>query len=289
MIGVYNYLGGKNLCNIVANITVRKIEELFPNAETDISVINVGNFFIVKGSTSSDKVINVAQSVQEILKSHNEDLSNKIKVIDTVIYNKPPKDDVLNISFTYSKNIKKYKKTLNELSKNKTYLNLYIDECSKVIHYCEELFNEKIDEDSISKHFENFNLIEKKYSNDTFISDRFYGLSKCNEKYYHIILMNITHHLFSLSISDYVNISINSINKIDDLDNLNINLNLNDTKCVVKKEWLESLLLDVFPFSVGALKEYISVDLKNEFEYLIGSEETPYWENVNLAKEFVLL
>ena len=37
MIELYNFLSGKNLCNVVANITVRKIEELFPEFEGDCS------------------------------------------------------------------------------------------------------------------------------------------------------------------------------------------------------------------------------------------------------------
>ena len=124
MVSVYNYLGGKNLCNIVANIVVRKIEESYPNADTDISVINLGVFFVVRGVTSSNKVINIAQSLQDVLKSHNEDLSNKIKVIDTISYNKSPEQDYLNISFTYSKIIKNYKSTLNKFSNDNSYLNI---------------------------------------------------------------------------------------------------------------------------------------------------------------------
>ena len=114
-------------------------------------------------------------------------------------------------------------------------------------------------------------------------------MSICNEKYYHLILRNITHHLFSLSISDYTNFSINSTNKIESINNLNINLNLNDTKCIVKKEWLESIILDIFPFEINSLKEYFNVDLNNEFEYLINSGNSPYWEKNKLINEIILL
>ena len=45
----YNFLDGENLCNIFASLIVNKINESFPNANTEISVINVRNFFIIKG------------------------------------------------------------------------------------------------------------------------------------------------------------------------------------------------------------------------------------------------
>ena len=56
MIEVSSFLSGKNLCNIFADLIVKKINEEFPDAKTQISVINVRNFFIVKGVTTSDIV-----------------------------------------------------------------------------------------------------------------------------------------------------------------------------------------------------------------------------------------
>ena len=64
----YNFLDGKNLCNIFANLIVKEINTIIPDSKTDISVINVRNFFIVKGTTTFNEVINLAELFQNFLK-----------------------------------------------------------------------------------------------------------------------------------------------------------------------------------------------------------------------------
>ena len=53
---IYNYLDGKSICNIFANLIVNKIHIEVPDAKTEITVNNVRNFFIVKGSTSHNEI-----------------------------------------------------------------------------------------------------------------------------------------------------------------------------------------------------------------------------------------
>ena len=84
----YNFLDGKNLCNIFANLIVKEINNKLPDAKTDISVINVRNFFIVKGTTTYNEVINLAELFQNYLKKYDTELSNKVRVIDSILYNK---------------------------------------------------------------------------------------------------------------------------------------------------------------------------------------------------------
>ena len=66
MIEVSSFLSGKNLCNIFADLVVKKINEVTPDAKTQITVINVRNFFIVKGVTTSDSVINLSDILRKI-------------------------------------------------------------------------------------------------------------------------------------------------------------------------------------------------------------------------------
>ena len=73
MIEVSSFLSGKNLCNIFADLIVKKINEEFPDAKTQISVINVRNFFIVKGTTTYNEVINLAELFQNYLKKYDKE------------------------------------------------------------------------------------------------------------------------------------------------------------------------------------------------------------------------
>ena len=46
---VYNLLDGKSLCNIFASVIVNKINDSCVDAITEITVVNVRSFFIIKG------------------------------------------------------------------------------------------------------------------------------------------------------------------------------------------------------------------------------------------------
>jgi hypothetical protein len=289
MIELYNFLSGKNLCNVVANITVRKIEELFPNAETEISVINVGNFFIVRGHTSSDKVINISESVGSVLKKYNEKLSDNIKVIDTILYNFSFKKKPIDIFYKTSKKVNKLNYLLNKISSENIFTDLKIDEINNVIFFDPKGNDNVLVESELTKVFKNYKLIQTNFLNETFISDRFFGLSNNDEKYYYLLLMNICHHLFCLSISDDIKISINSTQIYEPDNNLNVNLDLKNSKLIVKKDWLESLVLDVFPFDLDELKNHFEINLNDEFDFLTIPEHQAKWMNTKFVKDIILV
>ena len=62
---VYNFLDGNNLCNVFANLLVNKYEELSPNSKTEIKVINLRNFFVVRGVTSCEELCNITELFQK--------------------------------------------------------------------------------------------------------------------------------------------------------------------------------------------------------------------------------
>jgi predicted alpha/beta superfamily hydrolase len=68
-IEIYNHLDGNNLCNLFANTIVEKLKENNPNVMVEISVINVRNFFIVRGKTDSDTVLNLTDVISKKLES----------------------------------------------------------------------------------------------------------------------------------------------------------------------------------------------------------------------------
>ena len=132
-LNVYNLLDGKTLCNIFASLIVNKINQLSPNSKTEISVINVRSFFIVKGITNSGIAINPSEILQEFLKPYGDEKSNSVRVIDVILYNTEVKNDYLNISKSYDKKLDL------ELKENFNFLNTFIPE--------KLYFNYKIDKE----------------------------------------------------------------------------------------------------------------------------------------------
>lgn len=259
---VYNFLDGKNLCNIFANLIVNKINESFPDARTEITVVNVRNFFIIKGQTTSEVLINISELFQEYLNKYNEELSKKIRVFDMVLYGISV--PVLPLTI-YHEEIKKItqrtnqlQKYINEFAKNKIYFNIKVDDDSNLVYFdcSDDQYNEV--KNILLKKFDGYEYVKYDFSNEVYVSDKLYGLTNHNEKPYILLLNHITDHLFKLGISKEVKMSINTSINTSDLNNESINLKLENNNHIVKKEWLESLIMDVFPFELEVLKTKFS-------------------------------
>ena len=85
MVELYNNLDGKNLCNIFASVIVNKINDSCVDAITEITVVNVRSFFIIKGKTSSTIVLNLSDIIRDFYEKLNKDVG-PIKVFDLIFY-----------------------------------------------------------------------------------------------------------------------------------------------------------------------------------------------------------
>lgn len=291
MIEVYNFLDGKNLCNIFASLIVDKINESFPDAKTEITVINVRNFFVIKGRTNSDVVINCSDILQDFLKEFNQEENIKSNVIDAILYNTKVENEIINLSYTLDKKQSErsiyLQNYLNKLLDKKINLSLEVNDELKYVFY------DTTDEDDfkilelLSNEFIDYYIVKKDKSNEIFVSDRYYGLSNNTEKMYHTLLRNVTHHLFSLGISKNVDIKLVSYNDIHSIDNLNVDLIIKGNH-IVKKEWLESLILDIFPFEYNELKNKFGNSDTKSYEEITTNYKNCTWKKLDLSKEFIL-
>lgn len=287
----YNFLDGKNLCNIFANLIVKEINKNLPDAKTDISVINVRNFFIVKGTTTYNETINLAELFQNYLKEYDTELSNKIRVIDSILYNKVVDQEPLNLKEVFIKSQeKKYQnlqEKLNSHTKEKVYFNFKLQERTNHVYY--DCSSDQLSTviKILEKQFPNFILIKSDFSQEIYVSDKVYGLSN-NNRLYHFLLWSIKNHIFDLGISKKLDLSLYSDVSIDEMDNLTVNFVLHNDDHIVKTEWLESLVLDVFPFDVESLKsKYGNVD---DLESLImGNDEEYPFKELSYSRDFILL
>jgi len=286
----YNFLDGKNLCNIFASLIVKKINESVPNAKTEISVINVRNFFIVKGKTSSDKPLMVADIFQEFTSKYSEDLSKTIRVIDIINYTTDPEYDSIDIDYQLKKDYNDFniQKFVNSFVDKNIYFNLKLDKSNLSIYY--DCLSEKNDDvvHILKSKFSDYKLFKSDFSQETYISEKFYGLSNNNEKLYHMALKHIFHNISMVGITKELNVKLTSENKISSIDNENINLFIYNDNHIVKTPWLTSLILDVFPFTVSELTElYLSSEI-NHVDDVINDDDNAPWKKLNMVGDLIL-
>jgi hypothetical protein len=287
----YNFLDGKNLCNIFANLIVKEINNKLPDAKTDISVINVRNFFIVKGTTTYNEVINLAELFQNYLKKYDTELSNKVRVIDSILYNKVVDQEPLNLKEVFIKSQeKKYQslqQKLNRYTKEKVYFNFKLQERTNHVYY--DCSSEQLSTviTILEEQFPEYVLVKSDFSQEIYISDNVYGLSN-NNRLYHFLLWSIKNHIFELGISKKLDVSLYSDANINEMDNLTVNFVLHNDDHIVKTEWLESLVLDVFPFDVESLKtKFGNVDDLEEL--IMGTDELYPFKQLSYLNDFILL
>lgn len=288
MIEVSSFLSGKNLCNIFADLIVKEINKVSPDAITEIKVINVRSFFIVKGFTSSEKIVNVSDILSDLYQGYDENLVKTVRVIDVIIYNKKI-DRKLNINIQNNNQTKKIEGNLlvicNKLQKEGYYLNLKVHD--KNLFYDFEHSVEYVHE-YICSNFKGYNCIKDDFSNDVYASDLIYGLSDNYEKYYHFLLNKISFNLLSRGFSTCLNLSISSNNNLEDIDSDNINLSIHN-KTTINNEKLESLILDIFSFKLSDIKNEFNL---SDFDLIDSLTETDYvtcWENYNGTKDLMFL
>lgn len=287
----YNFLDGKNLCNIFANLIVKEINNKLPDAKTDISVINVRNFFIVKGTTTYNEVINLAELFQNYLKKYDTELSNKVRVIDSILYNKVVDQEPLNLKEGFIKSQeKKYQslqQKLNRYTKEKVYFNFKLQERTNHVYY--DCSSEQLSTviTILEEQFPEYVLVKSDFSQEIYISDKVYGLSN-NNRLYHFLLWSIKNHIFELGISKKLDVSLYSDVNINEMDNLTVNFVLHNDNHIVKTEWLESLVLDVFPFDVESLNTKFG-NVEDLEELIMGTDEVYPFKQLSYLNDFILL
>ena len=289
----YNFLDGNNLCNIFATLLVQEIENKSPNAETEIIVLNVRNFFLVKGNTTSSEVINVGEVFSDFLIKYSKQKSENVRVIDLINYVEVIKKNnyLLKESFNKKESKSQFENEnfLNSLIKEDIFLNIKINHEDKLVFYsCENCVDDFI-KNIISVYAIDYVIEPSDFSNEIYMSEKYYGLSKSADKYYICLLRNIAYHLFSKGVSKHLDFEITFDIPYEDLNSDNIKLRITNSDHITKKSWLESLVLDIFPMDLKSLKSLYDINYQNDIDYIITSESPQPWLNLNMAKDIILL
>jgi hypothetical protein len=286
MIEVSSFLSGKNLCNIFADLLVKKINEESPDAKTQITVINVRNFFIVKGVTTSDKIINPSEILTNLFESYDEELVDKVRIIDTILYNKPFELN-LHIDHSENKNQNKIKKELsvicNDLQKEGFYITVKLS--NGVLFYDFERPKD-FDPLYIKSKFKDYVCIKDDFSQDTYYSDTIFGLSNDGLKYYYFLLNKVSFNLLNRGFAGELKMSLSSELNIKDIDSDNVRLQING-KTSVDNDKLKSLVLDNFDFTLYGLQNQFDLTTLDVLSSL--SNNSGYGWDIYLSKLIRLL
>jgi len=284
---IYNYLSGKNLCNLFANLVVKELSKNFPDVNTEITVVNVRNFFIVKGSTNSNEVLQLNNLFNEYIKNLTKTDNFSFSVIDTINYSSTFEPKVLSISDVLTKNdeFENLKSFVDSHAKKELYFNIKINNHLKVVYFDCESNHETTVYDLLKDKFNDYQIVKKDFSNEVYMSDKIYGLSVNKEKLYHLLFKNIFNHLYSLGICKYLDYNLFSNNSWEDIDNLNVDLKISNEKLIVKNEWLESFILDVFPFDTKTIGDLFS---STDLSKIITDNDYTDLNKLHKLSEFVL-
>jgi len=228
--------------------------------------------------------------LRDFYTKHNPSKVNDVRVFDLITYNKEIELGSVNTNISSNK---KYNKRFNKLqnfvnsnvSKNILFNIKYIESGNVIYYDCKD---ENISQviTLIENYFNDSTLLKVDMSNECFISDRIYGLSP-NMRLYDLILINIKNHVFKLGLGENFNCNLNSIKLPQDIENDDMMITLNNNSFKVNNEWLESLILDVFPFELNELNTVYGnlVDLES---YIITGK-CEELEESKYMRDFILV
>ena len=286
---VYNFLDGNNLCNIFANLLVNKYEELSPNSKTEIKVINLRNFFVVRGVTSCEEVCNITELFQNFVSKFKSEITQDIRVINLMTHNPDFDFKTINISHSSDAHINnqtsEFTEFVNSFSSNNIYFNLKINTVTKHILYdCVDDSTAKVI-DILENKFEDFQLLKYDMSNEIYFSDSFYGKSKTS-RVYDVLLKDVENHIFTLGLGKNFICNLSSSTDIKEIENINVSLNILNDNYIVNNNWLESLILDVFPFDNESLIDNYKELLSKDFDLMSNGKIN--FNKLNYISDFVL-
>ena len=269
-------LYGKNLCNILSNIIIEEFNSIDSNHVTSINVINLGNFLVIKGNTSITNPVNFSPLFQrELLHQFNYECS--FNVIDLIEY----KINVENILIDLDITLSVVENTFLSTESGENGFILINEEFNNITSNNKDILNEYIKENNLK----DYNPIIIK-DDKVYQSDKKYGLSLYSEKTYEIYLKYIFFHISQKRLSKRMNFKLFYSGNKNNITWETIQFKISDDNCKVKTDWLESLILDVFPFDINLVIS--DLDLRN---YNFISEITNSnvcWKKKDKIEDFII-
>ena len=270
---------GKNLCNLLVNEIIRDYYRIDSNHITEITLIDVNNFLILKGCTSINTPINYSNLLSKYL-NDKFDIDMHFNVIDLIEYNKKSKSNLIIFNTQHNTNLLSNVIKTYDL-KYQGYFS--IDNTNqRVLHN-----NDKLKEFLFSEN--NYNDYEFHHINDVkfFYSDSFFGKNLFSDKIFDVYFKYITFNLFEKQLLKDITYEFYYKGNLNDITWENISLNISSNSSIVNVEWLHSLILDIFDFNPNSIKKHLSLENYNFENEIISNDKC--WKLNDKVKELILL
>jgi len=272
-----NYIEfNESLSNFFSNEIIKKFTEINPQHSSNIEVVLNKKICLINGYTTISDPIDFS----ELLTQKFNELNNTetiIKTLDFVDYGKKIRSDVTVVSASY--NLDEIKIDLKEKIKNLTdsKINFYlIPNTNKII------YNKK---QNISE-IDSFDLYEHKSFDNFFKSKPYYGSDLYSTKSYEFLLKNISYNLVHANLCNDIQITMFCDKNIKEINNENVELYFSSKTLKVSKEWLGSLVLDLFDFKLENIIENFNLRQYDFGKELFFSEE-PMWKQKQRVKDII--
>jgi len=281
----YNAYYGNNLCNLLANSIVENIKSSDPKLYINISVTNVNSFFMVCGETEYKEQINFTSLFTDVMDLIPKPMQTMVKVFDLVVYGVERKKETILYKETflkYSKNLKEnYKdiKLLDSLNSSGLFCNLQ--------HFDKKTFIQIISNDNGVDNPNGFESMD--LTNKVFKSEDIYGKDLYSVKYIYMLFRYIAYTLFESNLCKNVELLINTNASIHDISHETIGFSVNSDSLIANKEWVESLILDIFTFEPEKVIQELNLDTYDFSKEIILKEDTYPWMLRDKLKDIVLV
>ncbi len=269
-------LYGKNLCNILVCGIIEEYNDIEINHKTKITLTNVNQFIVLRGTTSIKNPLNYSNLLNSYIERFS-DINFNFNVIDLISYNSPPESDFLNIKINHDFSIYR-PEYITELKNQGKF-----DVINNTIYHNNNLLLNEL------KNITDFRDYEDLLVSDfgTYTSDLLYGQDLNSSKVYELFLMYISHNLFEKQLCKDITYEITFKGILSNLDWETMSFNIKSNSCITSKEWLKSLILDLFDFKIESIKNHLSLkdyDFKNE---ILSNDRC--WKIRDKTKEMIML
>lgn len=276
---IYTPIYGDNLCNLLSNKIIEEFNGINTNHITEVTVVDLQNFIVVKGRTTINNPINYSKIFSEYI-SDLSDVTKNFNVIDLIEYNTKPNHNMVNL--TMSLNSKDNIYPIYDLSEN--IQGFYdINHENRTISSNNNKILDLLLGDPRLSDFTTF----KQKTNGIFMSQPMYGKNLMSEKIFEIFLKYVTFNLFEKQIVKDITYNIFNVGDINNINWENINLTIDSRSSIVSIEWLHSLILDVFDFNPKSIKKHLSLESYNFENEIISNDKC--WKLNDKVKELILL
>tara|TARA_R110000868_G_scaffold34151_8_gene123490 strand:+ start:3969 stop:4802 length:834 start_codon:yes stop_codon:yes gene_type:complete len=269
---------GKNLCNLLSNEIIKEFNTLDSSHTTEIVVVDVEQFTILKGSTSINTPINYSKLFRDFVEK-NLSIEKSYNVIDLIEYGIKSKSDCININSYFDSTTLYMETPILNLDLQGKYL---IDNINNVIfHNNSNLYSE------LSSKKEYLDYLDKPINDNKLnISEDFYGMDLSNKKIYETYLKYIAYNLLEKQICKDIRFLLYYEGNIENLNWETMSLSIESNSMTVNKDWTKSLILDLFDFNINHIKKHLSLneyDFKND---IISKDRC--WEIRDKTSEMIL-